>query len=184
MTPLKTAARQALETLESGALLCEVTAASMLRVALEAEQAQTANSRIASLYEELRKAIDEGSESMTHDDALKQIAYWQNKEQQVAVPVAWMKFARKKPAVTSLSFSSELSTLEKAHGFVSTPLCHCAPPAEAQQVEVPAGWALVPIEPTPEMIAAGRDLDVHDTAYEGYRGVYKAMLAAAQGAKP
>ena len=46
------------------------------------------------------------------------------------VPVAWLKFARKKPAVTSLSFSSELSTLEKAHGFVSAPLCHCAPPAE------------------------------------------------------
>lgn len=40
MTPLQTAAQQALEALESGKLLCEVTAASMLRVALEAEQAQ------------------------------------------------------------------------------------------------------------------------------------------------
>ena len=60
----------------------------------------------------------------------------------------------------------------------------CNMKTEAQQVEVPAGLALVPIEPTPEMIAAARDLVVHDTAYEGYRSVYKAMLAAAQGAKP
>ena len=48
--------------------------------ALEAEQA--ANSRIAFLYEELRKATDGGSESMTHDDALKQIAYWRDKDEQ------------------------------------------------------------------------------------------------------
>ena len=30
------------------------------------------------LYEELRKATDGGSESMTHDDALKQISYWRD----------------------------------------------------------------------------------------------------------
>lgn len=61
------------------------------RKALADEQAQEANSRIGFLYEELRKAIDEGSESMTHDDALKQIAYWQDKEQAQAVePVAWL----------------------------------------------------------------------------------------------
>lgn len=52
-----------------------------LSKALADEQAQPANSRISSLYEELRKATDCGSESMTHDDALKQIAYWQHKEQ-------------------------------------------------------------------------------------------------------
>lgn len=52
------------------------------------QQAQAANSRIASLYEELRKAIDEGSESMTHDDALKQIAYWRDNEQAQAVEPA------------------------------------------------------------------------------------------------
>ena len=40
MNTLQKAAQQALEALESGALLCELTAASMLRVALEAEQAQ------------------------------------------------------------------------------------------------------------------------------------------------
>ena len=40
MTPLQRAAQQALSTLESGVLLCELTAASILRVALEAEQAQ------------------------------------------------------------------------------------------------------------------------------------------------
>jgi hypothetical protein len=33
-------------------------------------------SNIEFLYEELRKATDGGSESMTHDDALKQIEYW------------------------------------------------------------------------------------------------------------
>ena len=40
MTPLQTAAQLALKTLESGELLCELTAASMLRVALSDEQAQ------------------------------------------------------------------------------------------------------------------------------------------------
>ena len=48
-------------------------------------------SNIAYLYEELRKAIDGGSESMTHDDALKQIAYWQDNDQaQAQEPVAWL----------------------------------------------------------------------------------------------
>ena len=37
-----------------------------------------------SLYEELRKATDGGSESMTHDDAVKQIEYWQGAYQREA----------------------------------------------------------------------------------------------------
>jgi len=35
-------------------------------------------SNIDFLYEQLRQAIDGGSESMTHDDALDQIAYWRD----------------------------------------------------------------------------------------------------------
>ena len=62
-------------------------AAGKLSDALADEQAHPANSRIASLYEELRKATDGGSESMTHDDALKQIEYWQGKCNQVQVAV-------------------------------------------------------------------------------------------------
>ena len=46
-------------------------------------------SEIEFLYEELRKATDGGSESMTHDDALKQIAYWRG-AQQVAVPSGYV----------------------------------------------------------------------------------------------
>lgn len=51
---------------------------------------------------------------------------------------------------------------------------------KAQQVAVPAGYVLVPIEPTPAMSAAGFCVNEaeHDPA-----GVYRAMLAAAQGAK-
>lgn len=58
-------------------------------------------------------------------------------------------------------------------------------PVEAQQVAVPAGWALVPINPTEEMIAAGRATPCTDEEDmdDDYRVVYKAMLAAAQGAK-
>lgn len=36
-------------------------------------------SNIEFLYEELRKATDGGSESMTHTDALDQIKYWRDK---------------------------------------------------------------------------------------------------------
>jgi len=63
----------------------------------------------AEYIEELRKALD------------AEIA-------QSVEPVAWVRFARKKPTVTSLSFFSDLTPLQKAHGFVSTPLCHCHPP--------------------------------------------------------
>jgi hypothetical protein len=40
------------------------------------------------LYEELRRAIDGGSESMTHDDALKQISYWRYAGK--TIPYGWM----------------------------------------------------------------------------------------------
>ena len=48
---------------------------------------------------------------------------------------------------------------------------------------VPAGWQLVPVEPTPEMVNAGRTTpvpsDIEWDEDEDYRAVYKAMLAAA-----
>ena len=34
-------------------------------------------SNIEFLYEEIRKVTDGGSESMTHDDAIAQIKYWE-----------------------------------------------------------------------------------------------------------
>ena len=48
---------------------------------------------------------------------------------------------------------------------------------------VPQGWKLVPVEPTLAMISAGRDTplagEADDDSPEDYRGVYRAMLAAA-----
>jgi len=87
-TPLQQAAQAVIDRWDSPSWKDEPPTAVVigaLRKALADEQAQAANSRIASLYEELRKATDGGSESMTHDDALKQIAYWQDKEQAQAV---------------------------------------------------------------------------------------------------
>ena len=49
-------------------------------------------------------------------------------------------------------------------------------PVEAQQLAVPTGWALVPIEPTPAILDA--------MSSSGWKtACYKAMLAAAQGTK-
>ena len=42
---------------------------------------------------------------------------------------------------------------------------------------VPAGWQLVPVEPTPRMISAATESRITDTPWPV--GVYKAMLAAA-----
>jgi hypothetical protein len=40
------------------------------------------------LYEELRRATDGGSESMTHEEALKQIKYWRDAVK--TLPYGWM----------------------------------------------------------------------------------------------
>jgi hypothetical protein len=56
-----------------------------------------------------------------------------------------------------------------------------------QQVAVPAGYVLVPIEPTLEMIDASRCYSDKCGEYMIKTtpiGHYRAMLAAAQGAKP
>ena len=73
MTPLQQAAQQALEALESGALLCELTAASMLRVALEAEQAQAVEPVCTVInghrgYDTsiIDKALPDGTQLFTH----------------------------------------------------------------------------------------------------------------------
>jgi hypothetical protein len=54
---------------------------------------------------------------------------------------------------------------------------------EALRSAVPAGWRLVPVEPTLEMLQAGRDTplagDDAVDAPEDYKAVYRAMLAAA-----
>ena len=44
----------------------------------------------------------------------------------------------------------------------------------------PAGWKLVPVEPTPQMLAAVRNGPMHETWMDGYR----AMLAAAPQQPP
>lgn len=49
-------------------------------------------SNIEFLYEQLRQAIDGGSESMTHEDALEQVRYWRDKcllIQPKQTPTAW-----------------------------------------------------------------------------------------------
>ena len=51
-------------------------------------------------------------------------------------------------------------------------------PTKPPAVAVPDGYALVPIEPTPEMVAAGAEGD--SQFYDHASFVYRAMLAAAQ----
>jgi len=55
---------------------------------------------------------------------------------------------------------------------------------KAQQVAVPVGWALVPIEPTKEMLWAAKFYDYTNPTDPTWGGIYKVMLAAAQGDKP
>ena len=55
------------------------------------------------------------------------------------------------------------------------------PATPDQQVAAPPGYALVPIEPTGEMLVA---TNAHPGAWTALVLQYKAMLAASQGAKP
>ena len=58
-------------------------------------------------------------------------------------------------------------------------------PLYTQAPAIPEGWQLVPIEPTPEMIEAGRNAPMilagndEDDAPQDYINVYEAMLSAA-----
>ncbi len=67
------------------------------------------------------------------------------------------------------------------------PVFKHSPDIEAQQVTAPVGYVLVPIEPTEEMIDASRCYSDKCGEYMIKAtpiGHYRAMLAAAQGAKP
>ena len=60
----------------------------------------------------------------------------------------------------------------------------CNMQTDAQQVAVPPGYALVPIEPTEEMMEAGPNAELFAPSKRSAYRVYKAMLAAApQGGK-
>ena len=250
MTPLQRAAQQALSTLESGVLLCALTAASILRVALEAEQAQAVEPA-----ESYFKSLDAAENKALHD------LVWVDAEQAQAVePVTWkahIQTARNvysdfldvqealnyleqvflaaipaPPPAQQVAVPEMVALLEWITAYVealpaSTTEAHkwaaisrqtlkaqqVAVPAaieeikryspdmqydwvrmepdqhgdwvrysdfldaKAQQVAVPTGWALVPIEPTPAILDA--------MSSSGWKtACYKAMLAAAQGAKP
>lgn len=137
MTPLQQAAAALMDAMVQTDFTCRLgEQLDALEKALADEQAQPANSRIASLYEELRKATDGGSESMTHDDALKQIAYWQDKEQAPGEPAAWTLTATLDKRVTTTS----------GHLWFSNPVNCCwtplytrpAPPAPTTRPLTPA----------------------------------------------
>jgi hypothetical protein len=53
------------------------------------------------------------------------------------------------------------------------------PESTAPQQAIPSGWKLVPIEPTAEMMAAGRTSDGHTLNSDAVYAVYKAMINAA-----
>jgi uncharacterized protein YbdZ (MbtH family) len=80
------------------------------------------------------------------------------------------------------------SELERPMSSEATVLVHdntrLRAEVQALRGAVPAGWRLVPIEPTQEMLDAGRDTPLAGNddvdAPEDYKAVYCAMLAAAQ----
>lgn len=119
MTPLQ----QAAQALESGALLCEVTAASMLRVALEAEQAQSQNERIIS------------DANATRKEFYRRIGDAINGEQAQAVePVAWMHPSRDPHLLSHSAYT---------YGSASVPLyLHPAPPLAGERAELIADLRL------------------------------------------
>jgi hypothetical protein len=49
---------------------------------------------------------------------------------------------------------------------------------------VPEGWKLMPVEPTPEMVAAGNAAEYSATTHQPARVIYQRMLAAAPEVKP
>jgi hypothetical protein len=65
------------------------------------------------------------------------------------------------------------------HGFIASPFLSERERRTAQGVTVPAGWKLVPIEPTEEMITAGRLARMNIEGGYGGPGPWEAMLAAA-----
>ena len=97
-------------------------------------------------------------------------------------PVAWVRFARKKPTVTSLSFFSDLTPLQKAHGFVSTPLCHCHPPQPQAKTAVPD--LLKEFKNVMSWIDNWSPEFSYDPDWPDDRDKARSAIAAAQGEKP
>ena len=127
-------------------------------------------SNIEFLYEELRKATDGGSESMTHDDALKQIAYWRDKcsQAQAVEPIGYIRHADKTfwPHPECAVYASVSPSLAPVYA-------HPAPPA--QQVAVPMTEAQIfECDPVPHVMFDQQRIDFA-RAIEAFHGV---------GAKP
>ena len=123
MTPLQRAAQQALSTLESGVLLCELTAASILRVALEAEQAQAVEPA-----ESYFKSLDAAENKALHD------LVWVDAEQAQAVePVTWKAHIQ-----TARNVYSDFLDVQEALNYLEQVFLAAIPaPPPAQQVAVP-----------------------------------------------
>jgi len=82
--------------------------------------------------------------------------------------------------------NEEITALWQKHSTNIWDFAHAlmaAAPTGKQSLQVPEGYKLVPVEPTPEMINAGRicpmPTDIEWDEDEDYSAVYRAMLAAA-----
>jgi hypothetical protein len=224
MTPLQTAAQQALEALELGALMCEVTAASMLRVALADEQAQSQNECIISDANASREGFYKGMFAVIHGEqaqAVKPVAVFDIAvtEKMAVIYYDCLKHGLKSgdklythqappPAgeraelIAGLRGSAEVLRAEDC-GAIADEIVQAADMLEAdvvrsnkladaiaadrnywrekaQQVAVPAGYALVPIVASRCYSDKCGEYMIKTTPI----GHYRAMLAAAQEGKP
>lgn len=122
-------------------------------------------SNIEFLYEELRKATDGGSESMTHDDALKQIEYWQGAYERETALQARVKELEGTPVPLT-----EWQKLQAERDTLAAKLA-------ALEKQEPVAWIKYLIGA--ECKADGRCYDMIFCPMEGYKPLY---LAA--GAQP
>ena len=72
-------------------------------------------------------------------------------------------------------------TCQTYRGFVDAPCAECNSVPAAQSAAIPAGYALVPLEPTPEMLEAYHELIGGLCCAVKRAGAYRAMIAAAPG---
>jgi len=94
-------------------------------------------------------------------------------------PVAWIvehdDYPTEVELISELDHAQKARKKEEAMGWRFTPLYKAPQPA------IPEGFALVPVEPTPGMIEAGREpliLGDFKKVKNNYERIYKAMLAA------
>lgn len=98
-------------------------------------------------------------------------------KQRVAMKEAHRVLGTLDVSITSRTLGARCGLAEAMELGISAPQ-----PAQQPGVESERGWKLVPVEPTPEMLQAGRDVECtasDDDCAEDYRAVYKAMMAAA-----